>query len=325
MEINELIRSQRGRWKALDNDLPDRVYTPPADDIPTVTSDGAQGYAHHVELGPDDVLAALGPLNTYFLRAVVEAVSPAEVTERYAALLSSLLPAVREQYRDAMTSDAPSNLVPPAHEHVLRVNWPSRETAVIPALRAHGFAPTTTVALRMLDHHRPPSHPIPAAIRTASMADLDGVVDVVVDGLMYDEAPGITRPRESMVQANRESYEDKIANQAGSVFVAELHGEIIGVASVMAPEHAEWVQGFTSIERPGYFASLAVREGQRGTGLGSALVRAGHGYLQERGVRAVILHHGTLNPLSTPFYYKRDYRPLWTTWQAPLGPTTDSP
>jgi hypothetical protein len=33
-------------------------------------------------------------------------------------------------------------------------------------------------------------------------------------------------------------------------------------------------------------------------------------------VDVTLLHHATMNPLSTPFWHRCGYRPLWTSWVA---------
>jgi hypothetical protein len=54
---------------------------------------------------------------------------------------------------------------------------------------------------------------------------------------------------------------------------------------------------------------------------GGDLVTRLHADLDHRGVAVTLLHHGHLNPLSTPFWYRMGYRPLWTTWEARLAGT----
>ena len=64
-----------------------------------------------------------------------------------------------------------------------------------------------------------------------------------------------------------------------------------------------------------YLQTMFVRPGERGTGVGAALVRHLHAVLDARGVDAVLLHYAQLNPLSAPFWNRMGYRPLWTGWE----------
>jgi GNAT superfamily N-acetyltransferase len=61
---------------------------------------------------------------------------------------------------------------------------------------------------------------------------------------------------------------------------------------------------------------MFVRPGERGTGVGSALVDEFHREAEAVGVAVTLLHYEQLNPLSMPFWSRHGYRPLWTTWQA---------
>ena len=70
--------------------------------------------------------------------------------------------------------------------------------------------------------------------------------------------------------------------------------------------------------RPGvtaYLPTMFVRPGERGGGIGAALVRHAHGVLDERGVYTTLLHYAQMNPLSAPFWNRMGYRPLWTGWE----------
>ena len=61
--------------------------------------------------------------------------------------------------------------------------------------------------------------------------------------------------------------------------------------------------------------TVFVRPGDRGGGVGEALVRHLHAVLDARGVDTTLLHFAQLNPLSAPFWSRMGYRPLWTGWE----------
>jgi GNAT superfamily N-acetyltransferase len=67
--------------------------------------------------------------------------------------------------------------------------------------------------------------------------------------------------------------------------------------------------------RPAELPTLFVRPGERGRGVGTALVRHVHAVLGARGVDTTLLHYEQLNPLSGPFWSRMGYRPLWTGWE----------
>lgn len=68
-------------------------------------------------------------------------------------------------------------------------------------------------------------------------------------------------------------------------------------------------------EPAAYLSELAVEASSRGAGIGSALVAAAHAQLDAHQVAVTLLHHGALNPLSTPFWARPGYLPLLTTFQ----------
>jgi GNAT superfamily N-acetyltransferase len=64
-----------------------------------------------------------------------------------------------------------------------------------------------------------------------------------------------------------------------------------------------------------YLQTMFVRPGERGGGVGAALVRHAHEVLDARGVETTLLHYAQMNPLSAPFWNRMGYRPLWTGWE----------
>jgi len=58
---------------------------------------------------------------------------------------------------------------------------------------------------------------------------------------------------------------------------------------------------------------MFMRPGERGSGVGAALVRHVHGVLDARGVQTTLLHYALMNPLSGPFW-NRDGIPAAVDW-----------
>ena len=81
------------------------------------------------------------------------------------------------------------------------------------------------------------------------------------------------------------------------------------------PSSPRWITGMTRAGVTVYLQTMFVRPGQRGAGVGAALVRHLHAVLDARGVDTVLLHYAQLNPLSAPFWNRMGYRPLWTGWE----------
>jgi GNAT superfamily N-acetyltransferase len=67
---------------------------------------------------------------------------------------------------------------------------------------------------------------------------------------------------------------------------------------------------------PAYLPSMYVHPAERGSGVGTALVRHAHAELDAQRVSVTLLHYSQVNPVSAPFWSRMGYRPLWTRWEA---------
>jgi GNAT superfamily N-acetyltransferase len=92
-------------------------------------------------------------------------------------------------------------------------------------------------------------------------------------------------------------------------------GEPVGLIHVQPPEQSRWITGMTRAGVTVYLQTMFVRPGDRGGGVGEALVRHVHAVLHARGVDTTLLHFAQLNPLSAPFWSRMGYRPLWIGWE----------
>ncbi len=61
---------------------------------------------------------------------------------------------------------------------------------------------------------------------------------------------------------------------------------------------------------------MFVRPGERGGGVGAALVSRAHAELDARQIPVTLLHYAPPNPVSAPFWSRMGYRPLWTIWES---------
>ena len=133
--------------------------------------------------------------------------------------------------------------------------------------------------------------------------------------IRYDAQFGavIIRPAtEALVRAETQAA---LATRPAWAWLAERDGQPVGLVHVQPPERSGWIAGMT---RPGvtvYLQTMFVRPGERGSGVGAALVRHVHGVLDARGVQTTLLHYAQMNPLSAPFWNRMGYRPLWTGWE----------
>src|SRR6202035_2443981 len=110
-------------------------------------------------------------------------------------------------------------------------------------------------------------------------------------------AAAILRPAtEELVRAETQSA---LAVRPAWAWLAERDGEPVGLVHVLPPERSRWITGMTRAGVTVYLQTMFVRSGQRGAG----------------GVDTVLLHYAQQNPLSSPFWNRMGYRPLWTGWE----------
>jgi GNAT superfamily N-acetyltransferase len=60
---------------------------------------------------------------------------------------------------------------------------------------------------------------------------------------------------------------------------------------------------------------LSVVPDARGAGVGRALMSAAHHELRTMGAERMFLYFNPPNPLSSVFWARQGYRPLWTIWE----------
>ncbi|MBO0840882.1 MAG: GNAT family N-acetyltransferase [Sciscionella sp.] len=198
--------------------------------------------------------------------------------------------------------------------------WPSRDTAAVPALVRHGFAPLVvtaalTASLTVSRLRGRFDGPPPAVhIRRATAGDLHTVARFQAEIIRYDSQFGEITHRPSTVDAAERDAAKQLAAEKPWIWLAERDGEPVGLLAVAPPADAEWIAGHTSAGPVGYLSSLYVTPKSRGRGVGRALADTGHRALREAGAEVVLLHHALPNPRSTPFWYATGYRPLWTAW-----------
>ena len=200
------------------------------------------------------------------------------------------------------------------------VNWPSRDVAGVLALLEHGLQPMSVIAAR-----RPspagPGRPGTSAgpgllIRPAGPGDLAVVTELELGVVRYDAHFGGSVPRPATEALIRAETQAALAERPGWTWLGERDGQPVALAVVEPPAAATWIANMARSGATAYLQTMFVRPGERGGGIGAALVRHVHGELDARGVGLTLLHYAQVNPLSAPFWHRMGYRPLWSTWQA---------
>jgi GNAT superfamily N-acetyltransferase len=306
--VDEINRAVGRRWQGLDRLLPPRAELPEGCAAPFVAA-GANGRPAGLAACRHERVKA-GTLNQTWGTA-----------DRF-SLIARL--------READTSAALDDLVGQWRDHLAglpgtragdtaaMITWPARDVSGVTTLLRHGLQPITVIAVRPA--RSTAAGPRPAGdetlvIREAAPADLDVVTELEMGVIRYDALFGAAILRPATEELVRAETQAALAVRPARAWLAERDGEPVGLVHVQPPEQSRWIAGMTRAGVTVYLQTMFVRPGDRGGGVGEALVRHLHAVLDARGVDTTLLHYAQLNPLSAPFWSRMGYRPLWTGWE----------
>jgi len=302
-EAQELLDRQRARFAALDPELPDDVLLPKGDPLLAHLPDGTTvaGVVAHARNAPDSVQALWQPLETYELFPLVG--------ERSGEGMDGVLRAWR-QWLDARSV--------PGEDSGCALTWPSRDAAAARALLDHGFTPLTCMAIRRGGEPDPVTELSGTVkVRRAGPADLDTVVELALAEHDYAVLVGASVPRPRAAELKRIAARLRLNSADDPVWLAEQPD-----GAPLALAECGWVDttrppGGHRL-RPGrwaYVNCLSVHERARGRGVGQRLMATAHAEFARAGAVGSFLHYNPPNPLSSVFWPRQGYRPLWTTWE----------
>ncbi|MBW4719921.1 GNAT family N-acetyltransferase [Saccharothrix obliqua] len=200
------------------------------------------------------------------------------------------------------------------------LTWPSRDVAAGRALLDHGLVPLSVIAVRT-------GSPVAAAgpgafaIRRATPADLDAVLALALLELRYSAMVGSTVDRPEAAALKRRALAERLA-AGGPAWLAERDGIAVALAecALVTSEPGNWTSTRLPPGRWGYVNCVSVLPGARGAGIGQQLMAHAHRELHRLGTVGTYLYYNPPNPLSSVFWPRQGYRPLWTAWEVrPAG------
>ncbi|GGP50468.1 GNAT family N-acetyltransferase [Saccharothrix coeruleofusca] len=199
------------------------------------------------------------------------------------------------------------------------LTWPSRDAEAARALLDHGLVPLTVIAVRLAAP--PPPVAGPLVIRRAGLADLEAVLHLALTELRYSALVGSTVDRPEAAALKRRSLAERLA-AGGPAWLAERDGIAVGLAecAVVTAEPGGWAATKLPQGRWAYVNCVSVLPGARGIGVGRQLMAHVHRELHRMGTVGSYLYYNPPNPLSSVFWPRQGYRPLWTVWEVrPAG------
>lgn len=309
--VRDINRMVGRRWQAIDPLLPDPSVLPAGCGAPLVVQGGNDrvaglGVCVHNHVPPESLNHTWGAAHRFTL-------VPRLAGQDVAAPADLLLSQWREHLAGIGAARGPDTSA--------SVVWPSQDITGVAALLRHGMQPLTVIAART----RPAAAPLPPpasrgprglAIRAAGPGDEDLVTDLELRLIRYDMHFGGPVWRAATARLVREEIRGSLDRPATWTWLAERAGRAVGLLVAQPPQDSGWIAGMTSASPAAYLQTMFIDERERGTGVGSAMVRNLHARLDAAGVAVTLLHHSQVNPLSAPFWYRMGYRPLWTSWEA---------
>lgn len=308
--MTQLIDTQAMAFAAVDALLPAPPAVPEPPDVSVHAPDGTPvvGGVYREVHDPDDVSSLWEARTVWELTAVVGSAG------------AGGMDAVLRAFRSWLHAHAG-----PATGDAARVPWPSRDVAMSPALLAHGFIPATVLAVRRPGPGRPATAVADGlddvTIRRATPEDVDELVRIHSAELTYS-ADVLGRPLPANADELLTTSLHRAVFFSGRVLLAERDGIAVGAVDcgITSPEPASTLHHRLPEGRWGYIGTLSVLPSARGCGIGTALATAAHRMLDAEPVAGTFLFYEPANPLSSVFWPRLGYRPLWTKWTArPIG------
>jgi predicted N-acetyltransferase YhbS len=312
LTAEDVLCSAAGRWRRIDPLLPDPG---PSGDpgcgaeltVPAANGRAAAvGWCRHRQIEPEAAELAWGAAGQFWLtpRVAGDAAEPG-----IGAALDELL----VRWRAHLAAEPAAA----GHDTQAAVRWPSRDIGGVRALLRHGLLPLTILAARPAGRAMPDATPRPGGlrIRPAGPGDVAAVTELALEVIRFDQHFGSVLLHPHAERAQWQAAEQNLARPEPWTWLAERDGQAVGLLVAEPPERSGWIAAATGPGPVAYLGTMSVLPGERGAGVGTALVAGLHRKLDAAAVAVTLLHHGQLNPLSAPFWSRMGYRPLWTSWQ----------
>jgi GNAT superfamily N-acetyltransferase len=302
-----LLQAQSARFAGLDPVLPPAVQPPDGDVLTAALPDGDRvaGVVVRTTLEPGAVGSLWSTLDVWELHPLLGTFGG-----------RALDPLLRQWQRVMARGGV-------GPDSACLVTWPSRDADAARALLDHGFVPLSALAVRpdaaLLRRGGRTGSGLD--IRRADRRDAEVVLRLELAELEYSALVGGAIMRPEAAELKRASVTRHLGN-GDPVWLAERDGVAAGMVQcwLTEAEPGSWAAIRLPAGRWGYVNCLSVLPAERGTGVGRELMAVAHRELHRLGATRTFLFYHPTNPLSSVFWARQGYRPLWTTWEVrPAG------
>jgi ribosomal protein S18 acetylase RimI-like enzyme len=142
-------------------------------------------------------------------------------------------------------------------------------------------------------------------IRRATDDDVAALAEVYIDGGRHHAAIDPELHQVPTPDGAAERIRAKLASTGRTIWAAERDGDVVGLLEVIEVEPP--TAGAIVRGRPTASVGIAVREGARGAGIGTELMRFAEGLAREMGCTAIILDMSVANEGALRFYERLGY------------------
>jgi GNAT superfamily N-acetyltransferase len=153
-------------------------------------------------------------------------------------------------------------------------------------------------------------------VRRARIDDLAVATDIALAELVYSANVGGTVLRADAAELKRAAISYHL-NEHDPVWIIERDGIGVGIAECWETDASVGasIRFPVPVGRWGYVNTVSVLPGARGSGLGQQLMAVAHHDLAQHRAIGTYLYYNLANPLSSVFWPRQGYRPLWTIWE----------